>query len=429
MAKKEIALDLCPVMAKYRELIKSLGPGLLYAGAAIGVSHLVQSTRAGAEYGYILITAVILANILKYPFFEAGPRFASVTGKSLLNGYRWIGEWAVMLFLFLTITTMFIFQAAVTIVTAGLAQYITGITWDLWVWSAFLLAICAIILWVGRYAILDNLMKVIIVTLAITTVVAVANGSLGEFEKSPEFMRSFSFLNNKDIFFLIALVGWMPAPIDIAVWHSVWTVAKKRSSDKSHGLKEAIFDFKIGYWGTAFLAVCFVMLGAMVMFGSGESLPGTGGAFAGKLIEMYTQSLGAWAYPLIAVAAFTTMFSTTLTLLDAFPRVLRPTFKILIPKARFSRRNSSLYNGILLVLLVGTILVLAYFQENMRGLVDLATTISFLTAPVLAWLNMRSLNHKNFPEEHRPTRKVRQLSYVGMVFLIAFSAYFIYLKL
>jgi len=30
-------------------ILKSLGPGLLFAGAAVGVSHLVQSTRAGAD--------------------------------------------------------------------------------------------------------------------------------------------------------------------------------------------------------------------------------------------------------------------------------------------------------------------------------------------------------------------------------------------
>ena len=35
--------------------IKKLGPGLLFAGAAIGVSHLVQSTRAGADFGWGLL--------------------------------------------------------------------------------------------------------------------------------------------------------------------------------------------------------------------------------------------------------------------------------------------------------------------------------------------------------------------------------------
>ena len=44
---------------------KKLGPGLLFAGAAIGVSHLVQSTRAGADFGFSLIWALILANFIK----------------------------------------------------------------------------------------------------------------------------------------------------------------------------------------------------------------------------------------------------------------------------------------------------------------------------------------------------------------------------
>jgi len=52
-------------------LLKRLGPGLLFAGAAIGVSHIFQSTRAGAEFGFSLIAFVILSNLLKYPFFEA----------------------------------------------------------------------------------------------------------------------------------------------------------------------------------------------------------------------------------------------------------------------------------------------------------------------------------------------------------------------
>ena len=42
-------------MADRGALWKTLGPGLLMAGAAVGVSHLVQSTRAGAVYGFGLL--------------------------------------------------------------------------------------------------------------------------------------------------------------------------------------------------------------------------------------------------------------------------------------------------------------------------------------------------------------------------------------
>ena len=53
--------------------LKKLGPGLLFAGAAIGVSHLVQSTRAGADFGWGLLWALLLVNLFKYPFFQFGP--------------------------------------------------------------------------------------------------------------------------------------------------------------------------------------------------------------------------------------------------------------------------------------------------------------------------------------------------------------------
>lgn len=55
-------------------LREALGPGLVWAGAAIGVSHLVQSTRAGASFGLGLIGVVVFANIYKYPAFSFGPR-------------------------------------------------------------------------------------------------------------------------------------------------------------------------------------------------------------------------------------------------------------------------------------------------------------------------------------------------------------------
>ena len=57
------------LLYRYR---KTFGPGILFACTAIGVSHLVQSTRAGAEFGFMILGFVILANVLKYPFFEHG---------------------------------------------------------------------------------------------------------------------------------------------------------------------------------------------------------------------------------------------------------------------------------------------------------------------------------------------------------------------
>ena len=83
--------------SRLHSLRSALGPGIIWAGAAIGVSHLVQSTRAGATFGLGLIGVVVFANLYKYPAFSFGPRYAAATGTSLLEGYRQEGTWALVL--------------------------------------------------------------------------------------------------------------------------------------------------------------------------------------------------------------------------------------------------------------------------------------------------------------------------------------------
>ena len=58
------------LMKKLFSKFQVLGPSILWASAAIGVSHIVQSTRAGANFGIIMLYAVILANFIKYPFLN-----------------------------------------------------------------------------------------------------------------------------------------------------------------------------------------------------------------------------------------------------------------------------------------------------------------------------------------------------------------------
>ena len=116
--------------------LRKLGPGLLFAGAAIGVSHLVQSTRAGADFGWGLIWALVLVNLFKYPFFQFGPRYALATGESLLDGYKKLGK-VICGFIFLNLATMFTIQTAVTIVTADWHQIflVFQLTWFLGVYQ------------------------------------------------------------------------------------------------------------------------------------------------------------------------------------------------------------------------------------------------------------------------------------------------------
>ncbi|GFZ80239.1 permease [Aquaticitalea lipolytica] len=397
--------------------LKNIGPGLLFAGAAIGVSHLVQSTRAGADFGFGLVWALLLVNIFKYPFFQFGPRYALATGESLLDGYKKLGKGVLITYFILSIATMFTIQLAVTIVTAGLASSIFGDFISLEFWTVIILGISFSILVFGKYSFLDKLMKVIVLTLTISTVVAVIIALSNN-------QTSFSFAqilpkNSVEIAFLIAFMGWMPAPLDISIWHSLWAIEKHKDTN-TYDVKSSLFDFNVGYLFTIILGLGFISLGALVMFHTEDVFSGSASEFSNQLINMYTKNLGSWSYVIIGIAAFTTMFSTTLTTLDASPRAMEKTTQLLF--GNILKRGYLLW---LLILALGTIFIFFFLNSEMGLLIKIATILSFLTAPFYAIINYRLISSKHTPKEWQPSIKMHILSILGILFLIAFSIWYL----
>ena len=393
--------------------LRKLGPGLLFAGAAIGVSHLVQSTRAGADFGWGLIWALVLVNLFKYPFFQFGPRYALATGESLLDGYKKLGKSYLWIYFFLNLATMFTIQTAVTIVTAGLASNLFGISTNMVCWSISITFLCFVILLLGKYKFLDRVIKGIILILTISTVLALLiafskqNSSIG-------FTQIFPV--GSEFLFLIAFMGWMPAPMDISVWHSIWVLEKKQTLKNKLSVKEGLFDFNVGYITTLILGICFLGLGALVMHDSGLEFSNKGVEFAGQLIELYTINLGETSYLVIAIAAFTTMFSTTITTLDASPRAMSKASQLILNK-----KNKDFYLIWIFILAIGTSLVFLLLLTEMGLLVQIATVLSFITAPFYALLNYKLIFSINMPENERPGTKTKMLSIFGIIFLSGFT--------
>ena len=404
-------------MGEISSILKKLGPGLLFAGAAIGVSHLVQSTKAGADFGLGLIWALIIANLFKYPFFQFGPRYALSTGESMLSGYYKLNKLILVFYFIISLATMFSIQTAVTIVTAGIANSITSEFISVEIWTVLITLICSLILVRGQYEFLDKIIKYIILILAISTLAATLLAGL-DFDSEFNFKQFFPS-DTTSIVFLIAFMGWMPAPLDVSVWHSIWSLEKKKTL-KNYNLKNSMFDFNVGYIGTALLGVCFIGLGYFVMHGDGSTFSDSAGAFSNQLIEMYTSSLGEWSYYIIGIAALSTMLSTTITTLDASPRAMSETSKIL-----FRKKFNLGYFHWLLILAFGTIIIFFVFSSQMGLLIKIATILSFLTAPFYAIINYLLITSNHTPLKYRPSLKLRVLSILGIFYLLGFSVFFL----
>lgn len=408
--------------------LKALGPGLVWAGTAIGVSHLVQSTRAGAGYGLALLLLVLLANFFKYPAYEAGPRYAAATQTSLLAGYQKRGGWLLYLFLALTVSTMFTVIAAVTFVAAGMASALITDAIPIWGWSGILLLITAVMLAVGRFQLLERFMTAMMLLLSASTLLSVvlllprtdfASIPLGPL--FPPFERS-------HLLFVAALVGWMPSALDTAVWHGLWGLEKAAADGRRLEPEDARFDFDVGYIGTAILAAMFVFMGASVLYGSGREIPASSVAFASMLVDAYTTALGEWSRPLILVAAFSTMLSTTVAVTEGFPRALEGAVQQLRTGQVVPGHRTTVYWAALAVCIVVAQLICVWFTGQLKPLVDLATGLTGVTAPAFAMLNLAALRGEEVPEELRPSGLYLGFHLAGIAFLWTMALLYLYAR-
>ena len=401
---------------RIKNFVKTLGPGIIFASMCIGVSHLVQSTRAGADYGFSLLLAVIAANFFKYPFFEFSSRYTGAMGVSILEGYAKIGKWILWLYGIITFFSMFIVTAAVTFVAAGLLSNLLGVGLSTDTWAAIIFLFCILLLVTGRYNALDGLLKVVSVVLLVSTATAVIIAfAKGRVEPVAGFVPK-EVWEPTGILFLVALMGWMPTAVDMSTWTGLWAEARINQTGYKPSLKETLLDFNLGYVITSLLAVVFLSLGALVIYGTGTELSNSSATFAGQLIGMYTESIGQWSYLVIAAAAFSTMFSTSITVMDGYGRTMDRIVKLIT--GRMYKWN---YTFWIALVSIGAYLVISQFLNNLKRLVDLATVLSFIIAPLAAYLNFKVIFSPEVPADLRPPGWLKGLAVAGLVFLIVFT--------
>ena len=403
-------------------LKKTLGPGILFASTAIGVSHLVQSTRAGANYGFGFLIFIIIANLFKYPFFEFASRYSNVTGKSIIEGYKSLGKWVLWSYLLITLISMFFITSAVGAVTAGFLQNLFQ-TSELGILNHLaLFLVCGSILTFGKYSSLDSLIKIIGFVLLLSTLIAF----LLVLIKGPVSDNLFPNVKyiKSDILFIIALMGWMPTAVDLSSWNSLWTLERIKQTNFKPTLNQTIFEFNIGYLSSAFLSLCFLTLGAYLMYGTENDFSNSSAIFANQVITLYTQSIGSWSYLIISISGFSIMFGTCIAVLDGYARSAKECFRLI-----FKRESKIPYYTIIIwAIILGSLIIISLFGSSIKSLVDLATTISFMIAPFVAFANYKLVSTPYVGKENSPQTWLKYLAIGGMIYLIGFSMVFLYAR-
>ena len=426
----------------FKVSLAQLGPGLLMAGAAIGVSHLVQSTRAGAMYGWGALIFVLLANLMKYPFYEYGHRYAAASGQNLIQAYRAQGKRFFIPFLIISTISAVGSFAVDAFVAAMLLQYLLFPQVLATVLAVGVLLFCWGLIAVGRYRLFEQVTKWCVIFLSVVTIAAVlmavftAVSSVdstvleGRLQKEVVHATSngrASVFSWSAVPFLIAFMGWMPGGLELSIWQSLWVQAdgkdRAAAGEEAVSMAQASFDFNFGYVLTVVLACLFLVLGTLTL--PQEGMAAEPAAFAGQLVGMYTNYIGAWAEPVIGLCALAAIFSTTFTVVDAFPRTLEAGIYELWPQAKESA--FPIRQSLALTLIGLAALLLSIFTAGFEPLINAITIIAFVAAPFYAWLNIRSI--RTLKESGQPARWLSGLAWVGLVYLSGFSLLFLSLKI
>ncbi|NDW22929.1 NRAMP family divalent metal transporter [Alteromonas hispanica] len=424
------------LMSRIRALLSLLGPGVLMATAAVGGSHLVASTQAGAKFGWQLAILILVVNILKYPFFRAGVSYTISTQNTLQQGYLSMGKRYLASALCLNMIACVVNAAALLLFAASLLSYFMPFDISITTSSSIVLSLILVILLAGHFEGLDNIAKAIMGLLVVATIAVFivallryTNTDLGKpAEPSP------SPWTLATLGFLVVTMGWMPAPIEISSITSLWL--KRQCKDKTVTPKNALFDFNLGYSVTVLLAILFLGLGALVLHSSGETLATSGIGFSHQLISMYSTTIGEWAHWLIALVAFLCIFGSALTVYDGYARVVAEGISLLSGKNDLSQTNAPtktavsnrLVTGVLLVMAAVSFVIVLFFKSALLAMLGFAMTLAFTTTPVFAWLNHRLVARSQLHPDAAPSVWVTAVSYLGLLYLFGFLLVFVWWK-
>ena len=403
--------------SNWRTKLKALGPGILMASAAVGGSHIVSSTQAGAIYGWQLALVILLINIFKYPFFRFGSQFTMENDKSLIEGYAEKGKGWLAIFFVLNIFSAIVNTAGVGILCAAILYNIfpNGFGLSISQLTTIIIVIIWAMLLIGGYKFLDSLAKWVMTALTIATVVAVVIALFKHSEYAPNFEAPTPW-RMAALPFIVSLMGWMPCPIEISAISSMWSVEKRKQVKMSEA--DAIFDFNTGYIGTAILALIFCALGALIQFGSGEEVQSASAAYIAQFVNMYASVLGEWSRFLITLIAFLCIFGTVITVIDGYSRANNEALRLLLDKKEASQKT--LYGWMTLTAVIGLVIVYL-FAGNVATMLRFAMIASFITTPFFAYLNYSLVNNK----EHQVKPRLKMLSIIGLIYLFGFTLLFI----
>ncbi|WP_394217489.1 Nramp family divalent metal transporter [Halobacillus trueperi] len=291
--------------SKFKKRLKNVGPGAIVAAAIVGPGTVTTASNVGAQFGYALIWALIFSVIATMFLQEMVTRLGVITRKDLSTILREqfshpVLKWLTILLIISAIVIGSAAYEAGNIVggAIGMSAF-TGLSTET---VAILIGLIAgVLLWVGKYKIIERVFIGLILTMTLSFVVTaiVIQPDLSAIITEGLVPK----VSSGNILFVISLIGTTIVPYTLFLQSSV--VQERFKGEEE--LTDSRFDV------VTTITICGIISVAIIITAAVAFPLGTEIQNPSVMADQLKPLLGSWAKYVFAVGIFAAGISSAMT--------------------------------------------------------------------------------------------------------------------
>jgi Mn2+/Fe2+ NRAMP family transporter len=446
------ALDLKAVQrppGDFRGRLKFLGPGLILVGSVVGSGEIILTTTLGSMVGFSMLWFVLLSCWSKNIIQAELGRFVISSGEPFLHAFNRLPgklpalkgkkvSWFIYVWFIWLIPDLMISGGIYGGAGQALHQAFPSLGSE---WWTVIIAIAACVITLsGSYRFLEKFMTTLVVAFTFLTVLCAVLLQMTEYAITWEEVLgglTFSF-PTFSVIAALAMYGGTGVGTGEQMAYTYWCVEKGYSrfagpADPSDDwvrrakgwVKVMQTDVKLTMLLLTCATVPFYMLGSGVLYRLNQRPNGL--ETISVLSNMYTETLGEWAFWLFLVGAFFVLFSTSVSGLGANTRIFADGMAVMgaIERNDYKTRVRILrYYAVIAPLITAII----YFQvQNPVWMLLVGHMFKTIKYPLIAGGTIY-LRYRHLDPRLKPSWKSDVILWICFATMIALAGYIIYVK-
>ncbi|MGB5179978.1 MAG: Nramp family divalent metal transporter [Gammaproteobacteria bacterium] len=331
--------------------LRNIGPGLVIAATGLGAGDLIAASVAGARYGTAILWVVLVGAAMKYVMTEGLTRWQLATGTTLLEGWVQRLPKIISLYFFVYLVVWSFIVAGALIASTGLAAHALYPDLSVEVWGMLHSLLALVLVMVGRYSLLERLMKFFMGLMLLVVIICaawVAPGMSGIL--SGLLIPS---IPEGSVLFIFGIIGGVGGSVTL-LCYGYWI--RERDWTRREDLPRSRFDMATAYLLTGLFGVAIMIISSGI---EADVASGTKMVLGvASHLESVIGPFGKWCF---LIGFWSAVFSSMLGVWQGIPYLFADFFQQYTyrPETPLSvNTRSAAYRGYLLYLAIPPMLLL-----------------------------------------------------------------------